>query len=195
MRIVCLSDTHWTKPPYLPHGDIIIHAGDGTEWPGFMEWVARNDVLAISGNHDIGVTFPLNDAEIEVRGLLVYGMPWTPKYGNWDYMLPRNGDELRAKVEAIPSGLDILVTHGPPYGTLDTWHAGQSGINIGCELLAAHLESMSKPPRLHVFGHIHMGYGVRDHRHYNGCPQCVSVNAALCNESNKLVNAPIVIDL
>ena len=189
MRIVCLSDTHWTKPPYLPHGDIIVHAGDGTEWPGFLEWVARNNVLAISGNHDIGVTFPLNDAEIEVRGLRVYGMPWTPKYGNWDYMLPRNGDELRAKVEAIPSGLDILVTHGPPFGTRDLY---ERGLNIGCELLAAHLASLNKPPLLHVFGHVHCGYGIKGLDFDNNT---ISVNAAVCDEAYNPVNAPIVIDL
>lgn len=190
MRIVCLSDTHWFAPPRHVHldGDIIIHAGDGTEWGGFTEWVDEFNVLAVSGNHD-AADLPLNDREVVVNGLRIYGMPWTPRYGNWHYMLPRDSDELKAKVEAIPSGLDILVTHGPPFGRMDR---ERGSISLGCELLASHLKSIC-PPKLHVFGHIHGGYGVRDYRDCGDIT--VLVNAAICDPDYRPVNKPIVIDL
>lgn len=55
----------------------------------------------------------------------------------------------------VPEGTNILVTHGPPFGILD--HAPGSQRNEGCpELLEAVLRVK---PCLHVFGHIHNGYG------------------------------------
>ena len=44
-------------------------------------------------------------------------------------------------------------------------------------------------PRLHVFGHIHGGYGIRKEG------KTTHVNACVCNEDYRPVNAPIVLDL
>lgn len=190
-RIVCLSDTHWCRPPRLPAGDIVIHAGDGTEWSEFEDWVRWSGAYALSGNHD-GIELELNDRMVEVAGLTIYGMPWTPEYGSWWHMLPRNSDELKAKVDAIPDGLDILVTHGPPYGTLDQVRPDR--MHLGCELLYLRLREMSRPPRLHVFGHIHGGYGVVDRREWDAS-STVYVNASIVDEGYKPVNKPIVVEL
>jgi len=52
----------------------------------------------------------------------------------------------------IPSGTDILITHGPPKGHGD---ANMSGLACGCEELLATIQRIK--PALHVFGHIHEG--------------------------------------
>ena len=70
------------------------------------------------------------------------------------YNLPL-GPELKAKWDAIPSDTDILITHGPPLGIFDK---NINGFECGCgDLLQAVKERVR--PRLHIFGHIHEGYG------------------------------------
>lgn len=60
-RIVCISDTHNNKP-FLPHGDILIHAGDLTENGSFDElqaqihWLSaqpHRHKIVVAGNHDV----------------------------------------------------------------------------------------------------------------------------------------------
>jgi Icc-related predicted phosphoesterase len=61
----------------------------------------------------------------------------------------------RKQWERIPEGVDILITHGPPFGILD--HIPGSERWEGCpELPEAVLQAK---PRVQVFGHIHAGYG------------------------------------
>jgi Icc-related predicted phosphoesterase len=87
-------------------------------------------------------------------------------------------------VALIPDDTDILVTHGPPFETLD---ATPGGLRVGCEALAERLRALRV--RLHVFGHIHHSHGVveREAR--------ISVNACICDERYAAVNAPAVIDV
>jgi hypothetical protein len=51
------------------------------------------------------------------RQLTIYGSPMTPQYGNWVFQYRRIRDVWR---DTIPDGTDILLTHGPPRGHLDT---------------------------------------------------------------------------
>jgi hypothetical protein len=55
----------------------------------------------------------------------------------------------------IPDDTDVLITHGPPHGVLD---AAMDGFLCGCEELLDAVTTRVKP-RLHIFGHIHEGYG------------------------------------
>jgi len=64
--------------------------------------------------------------------------------------------------KGIPEGLDVLITHIPPSGTMDEsefFHPSPSP--LGDPILAKSLLSMKVPPRVHVFGHCHRGAGVR----------------------------------
>jgi Icc-related predicted phosphoesterase len=58
----------------------------------------------------------------------------------------------------------------------------------GCEKLRDRIKALSFL-RLHVFGHIHEGYGTAT----RGGVQYV--NAAICDRSYRPVNAPVVVDL
>ena len=86
----------------------------------------------------------------------IYGSPWQPEFYSWAFNLQRNGIELSGKWEAIPDNTDILITHGPAFGTLDTV-TGRPWDSLGCELLAERIERLR--PKIHVCGHIHSGYG------------------------------------
>lgn len=60
--------------------------------------------------------------------------------------------ELNYRCEYLDK-IDILVTHGPPYGWLDNDYE-----NLGSTAIRGYLESY-KEPLLHLMGHIHEGAG------------------------------------
>jgi Icc-related predicted phosphoesterase len=97
----------------------------------------------------------LEDAGCEIGGLRFYGSPWTPLFWDWAFMLP--DAELVEKWKAIPSGLDVLITHGPPHGVLDLTNR-----NDRAGSLALLHRVREAKPRLHVFGHIHEAAGRAD---------------------------------
>ena len=209
MRIVCISDTHTQHGVAIPPGDVLVHAGDLThsgEWPVIgkaLRWIAKAPhphKIVIAGNHDWafqhrpdelpdylphGVTY-LEDSGIEIGGLKFWGSPWQPRFHNWAFNLKR-GPEIAAKWELIPDDTDVLITHGPAFGILDDLPGGGGG--VGCKDLLRRVETLPRL-RLHVFGHIHHGYGmVTDARgrHF--------VNACICDEVYRQSNRPIVVDL
>ena len=125
----------------------------------------------------------LEDSGVDLLGLRWYGSPWQPRFFDWAFNADR-GAPLRQIWAQIPSGTDVLLTHGPPHGILDTTVRGQS---VGCEELTLAIQRVR--PKLHVFGHIHECYGqlVRDGTHY--------VNASSCNLQYLPIHPPIVVDL
>lgn len=205
-RLVIISDTHGHHEDVaLPDGDVLLHAGDLTG-RGSLEdlravhaWLARQPhphKVVIAGNHDFCLQREpavaravltaceyLEDEEVTVAGVRVYGSPWQPWFFDWAFNLPR-GAEIRARWEHIPQGLDVLLTHGPPAGVLDVTSTGDA---VGCEDLAEVVARVR--PRLHVFGHIHESYGrvLRDGVHF--------VNASTCDHHYHPTRAPVVVDL
>lgn len=203
MRIVCLSDTH-NKPMMepVPDGDILIHAGDATiqgsedEVIEFAEWfnsLPHLHKVFVAGNHDWlyyknmdkarRYVLNLQDNLIIIKGLKIYGSSWQPEFHDWAFGLPR-GFPLRYQWDKIPVGTDILVTHTPPMFLLDKNHRG---LSVGCHDL--YQKVLEIKPKLHVFGHIHEGYGVRK---FQGI---TFVNASICDIAYKPKRKPIVIDL
>lgn len=202
MRIVCISDTHCLYPE-VPDGDVIIHAGDVSmsgeiqEIVPFFRWfghLPHKHKILIGGNHDralesIPVLFDmrgihyLNDNWVEVDGLFIGGSPVTRKFGHICSFM-KEGIALQDHWKDLAGGVDILVTHGPPYGILDRTHP--AGQQLGDVDLFAAIQRIK--PKLHVFGHIHGGYGIK---RMNGV---TFVNASHCNKAYSGVNEPIIID-
>lgn len=171
------------------------------------------DVICIAGNHDI--TFHedyyektwsrhirsfdpsetrqalqhctyLEDSSARILDdkIVAYGSPWTPNFFRWAFNLKR-GEELGEVWSKIPNDTDVLVTHGPPFGRGDvTLHSG----HFGCRNLLDDIQGRVKP-RLHIFGHIHEGYGSS----YDG--QTLYVNASSLDIGYEAVNPCVVIDL
>jgi hypothetical protein len=53
-------------------------------------------------------------------------------------------------------GVDVMMTHGPPMGILDTTNRGE---HVGCQHLLRAARRCK--PVLHCFGHIHEGWGAQ----------------------------------
>jgi predicted phosphodiesterase len=134
----------------------------------------------------------LCDEAAEVRALRLWATPlnaansaasqntaFQPPYGTPD-------DGAHAKVRAalaVPAGsrVAVLVSHGPPRGAL----CG----GVGLESLRALVAR--ERPRLHLFGHQHLAYGVA----YEPRLGTTFVNAASCDGFFSPLHPPVVIDL
>jgi hypothetical protein len=119
------------------------------------------------------------------NNIRIYGSPWQPWFYDWAFNLPKNGPGLMSKWEAIPSNTDILITHGPSFGTLDTV-AGRMHDHLGCELLAQRIEVIK--PKIHICGHIHSGHGYvfKDGTHF--------FNASVLDEQYEYTQKPMTFD-
>jgi len=207
MRVVFISDTHNRHDLIsVPDGDMIVHSGDFSSRgePGeiayFLKWYAdlphRHKVL-IAGNHDfLAETAPsifrgmipdsvvyLEDSGVEIEGLRIWGSPIQPWFFDWAFNRKR-GAEIKLHWDLIPDDTDLLITHGPPYGILDK--VVRDGSPVGCRDLLAKAQLVR--PRVHVFGHIHEGYGQLEIDGVN------YLNASVLDERYAVKNAPIVFD-
>ena len=87
-----------------------------------------------------------------IDNITFWGSPYTPEFLNWAFMYPR-GTSSKLYWNLIADNLDVLVTHGPPFGILDETAPGKE--HLGCEELLNAVKE--KEPRVHLFGHIHGG--------------------------------------
>lgn len=219
MRVVCISDNHdqnlSTKFGTIPEGDVLVHVGDGSAVgdkfnrfvrvghnianaiagktqrvlyvPGnhdYLAWSAPDEVRQALGRFGIQVLF---DEGYTFNGVTFWGSGWLqPKIG----MPGEYGDSFYKLWEKPPTGVDVLLTHQPPYGILDT--AGPDGIipgeHIGSTVIYWEVFRRIRP-RFHVFGHNHSGHGVKE------IDDITFINASLCNDLNRPCYEPIVIDI
>jgi len=178
-QLVALEDlAKWLT--VLPHRKVVLVAGNH-DWVFQLESKKARRILAAHPK----IVY-LKDSGAEVCGLRFWGSPWQPAFCDWAFNLPRDGDELRKVWARIPNGIDVLVTHGPPFGIMD------SSPEVGCHeqgdrLLLERVQIVK--PRFSVFGHIHGGYG----RQKIG--ETEFLNVALCDENYLPVQRPQVIDV
>ncbi|KAL7645861.1 UNVERIFIED_CONTAM: hypothetical protein RMT77_002758 [Armadillidium vulgare] len=125
----------------------------------------------------------IQDEEVTICGVKLFGSPWQPEFCSWAFNVPR-GDACLSKWNMIPDDTDILITHGPPVGHGDLCCMG---VRAGCVELLSTVQQRVKPS-YHVFGHIHEGYGVTT----DG--KIIFINASTCNINYVPVNKPIVFD-
>jgi Icc-related predicted phosphoesterase len=206
MRFLFLSDTHGLhRQTQYPPADVLIHAGDLTrsgtlselaEVNAFLGGLPHPRKIVIAGNRDFCLqrqpeesrrrltnAVYLQDEEITVDGVRIYGSPWQPPFLDMAFNLPR-GEPLRLKWKRIPSGVDILVTHTPPMGIGDLT---RKCAHVGCEELLPAVRRIR--PRIHVFGHIHEAYGDWT----EGGTRFL--NASVMDASMRIVHPPVLVDL
>uniref|UniRef100_A0AAV1U054 Calcineurin-like phosphoesterase domain-containing protein n=1 Tax=Peronospora matthiolae TaxID=2874970 RepID=A0AAV1U054_9STRA len=127
----------------------------------------------------------LEDEAVEIEGYVFYGTPWQPEFCNWAFNLPR-GDALLRQWKLIPTDTDVLITHTPPQG-----HGDLVGCTrVGCVDLLHEVEQRVRP-KLHVFGHVHEGYG----RSASANGQITYFNASACTHKYEPVNPPLLFEL
>lgn len=191
-------------------GDLMNSGRNPNDITEFCKWFDGLDQydhkVFIAGNHDrMFENFPEKSMEIvrsykwidylqddwikvgdDKEMVKIYGSPWQPEFHHWAFNLPRMGEELKAKWSTIPEDADILITHGPAQGKLDTSGPPYNEPLLGCELLAARIEEIK--PKIHVCGHIHGGFGYKfdGHTHW--------FNASILNEYYEYVNKPVTFD-
>jgi Icc-related predicted phosphoesterase len=208
MRVCCISDLHGQLPDDVPDCDLLLVAGDVSahthqdnerflrrDFPNWLERQPAKEIVGIAGNHDfvakqrpsIFRSFPwhyLDNQVIELSALKIAGSPWTPRYGFWPFMA--EDDELARIWKQMPDDLDVLLTHGPPYGFCDLT---AEGVHAGSLSLRERILELDRL-KLHAFGHIHHAHGMD-----MISTGAAVVNCALVDESYAMVNAPIVVEL
>ena len=169
------SDTHGHhRALRVPEGaDIIISAGDavednlkGGEYEDFINWFSSLPAkwkLYVPGNHELSFELGKADTivkEMTAHGILVLQNAVTDCDGLTIGSIDRN---ILIEDQDIPTDLDILVTHYPPYGILDE--------DLGCPQILNFM--MKSQPAYHLFGHIH---GTEGQFFQFGKTKCVNVS-------------------
>lgn len=208
-RIVAISDTHGFHDDItLPPGDILIHAGDismrgrGEELDKFGRWFEKQKDkfkhrIIIAGNHDF--MFQINseharsyldddaiyleDSDVTVEGLKIYGSPYSNMFHNWAFMAKE--EELAGIYSFIPNDIDILITHGPAFSILDQVITGDYA---GSHALYERIKTLTNL-KIHICGHIHesAGHEVIDNVRF--------YNVSTLNRYYRVQNLPVIIEV
>jgi len=185
---------------------VLIHAGDltgkgtATEVQNALKWFSQVGTfqhrVLIAGNHDFlferesqyalslippNVTY-LENSGVVIEGVRFWGSPITPYFHDWAFN--RYASAIGKYWQAIPGDTDVLITHGPPLGVLDRVEGREQ---VGCPQLLAEIVNRIRP-QVHVFGHIHEGYGVATLQNLS----TVFGNASVCDRQYRPTNAPWV---
>lgn len=217
VRIVCISDTHtYHESVDLPHGDILVHAGDFTfrgreeEVRAFGKWFRaqpHKHKVVIAGNHDLSfesakhkeaINWLYNDCVddsfhyLQDRAVTVeVGDRKIKVYGSpWQ-------PEFCAWAFNVPRGsmLKAIWSLIPNDTDILITHGPPAGIldlcdhgeRVGCNDLLARVKELNL--KMHVFGHIHEAYGSEE------IAGTTFVNASSCNLGYHPKNKPIVIEI
>jgi Icc-related predicted phosphoesterase len=173
MKIWHISDTHELHEQLIvPENiDVVIHSGDATNprdpiqnaksMGRFLQWYSSLYIpkkIFVAGNHDtcisskyfqdssfdqLGITY-LEEDSIDLNGYKVYG--------DWAFMTSRA--TIFKKWEKIPDNTDLLITHGPPLGILDTTLDQENNyMSCGDSALLKRIKKINISH--HFFGHVH----------------------------------------
>lgn len=199
-------------------GDLMSTGYNMDEILAFLNWIKDLNYtykVCIAGNHDraienLGSDYCKNvlfgqyydngvryiqDEEIELDGVRIYGTPYQPYFCHWAWNVS-DSDRLKMIYEQIPEGLDLLITHCPPFGILDKSNAANSYTGskgdepLGSKELLEVLLNMKNPPRYHSFGHIHGSGG-----DIVKVGETTYINASICDEAYNPTNKVITLEI
>lgn len=137
-----------------------------------------NDILSEAWFKD-GIIY-LHNSGKTIEGITFYGSPYSNTLPDWHFNT--DDEENEGVWEDIFDNTDVLITHGPPKGTLD-YLGGEWDEHIGDEELAKKVKELDL--EAHIFGHVHS---------YNG-KDGSSYNVSVVDEDYNLTENPIVIKI
>lgn len=206
VTIACVRDTHELHAELdVPDADILVHAGDYTMFSrsaaailDFNDWLGdlpHRHRVVIPGNHEFylandpsrrslitNATTLINES-VTIMGLRIWGSLVTPLTGAAFGLCSPND---RARLYAtIPDAVDIIVSHGPPFGILDRPLGARD--HAGCRELLRALHRLT--PKMVICGHIHGAQGLLEK------DGTLFVNAAMMGRDGNLTGVPIVLRL
>lgn len=160
-NIFVFSDTHGKHRDVIvpKEADIVICAGDaveddlkGDEYDDFIDWFSSLSAkykIFIPGNHELSFAIDKSENIVKaMKGKDISVMQNSIMDCNGVTICSIGGDVSIADAD-IPTGIDILVTHYPPYGILDEGLGSPEILNF----------VMKSKPTYHLFGHIHATAG------------------------------------
>lgn len=166
----------------IPKYGIVAAADKQMKWmeEAFFPWAANIDIPRIYytwGNHDWingeyakeGSAFGprcVIDREIRVIGqneedVRIWFSPWSNRFMDWNWML--HSKEMAAKMAEIPEGIDVIVSHAPPFGLADQAGAVWNNDHLGSTELLNAIDRVV--PKVVICGHIHGGHGYAAYKH------------------------------
>lgn len=217
-KIVCISDTHMRHEGLvIPECDILIHAGDATNYGDltelmeFAEWLNEQEaahIIFVPGNHEIqmeknlqqsinilknycpAINILINET-IDIEGIKIHGSPCTPWYGSWGWNRARSDEEaIFRNIKHIKHDWDLIPLN---VDVLITHGPAYKVLDMNregehCGCYNLMATIVDLRPKIHICGHIHEGYG---YEHYDGVD---FYNVSICNRQYLPINPITVID-
>lgn len=155
-----------------------------------------NEALTLIDKYDVVY---LNGTDYVYEGIKFHGSPYSPSFHrqHWAFNADR-GAEIMKQWGKIPSDVDVLLTHTPPYNMLDNlreYAEPGEDIHVGCQDLMGVIKKRLLKLKLHCFGHIHDNYGIVYEPISNKRRVLFSNGAMLTNQYDILINKPLIITI
>lgn len=170
MKILAVSDEEcaalWDHyvPGQLKQYDLILSCGDlKASYLSFLVTMARCPLLYVHGNHDDRYDREppegcdcIDDRMVIYNGVRILGLGGSPWYRPGKYQYTE--DEMEKRIKKLRfllwrhKGVDIVVTHAPPFGVGDLPDRAHQGFTC----LRALLDKYKPQYLLH--GHVHLRY-------------------------------------
>ena len=179
-------------------------------------------ILIVPGNHDFALEgymnskltwedfaedryifhYPRNmtiswEGMVEILGLKIFTWSWVPNLPNWAFYMfdDRILPYFKLRKFDIPKKVDLVVSHGPPYGVLD--FVPRYG-PVGSKTMEGVFEFEYDK---HIFGHVHEGAGttIQDANenivHTGGAEFRRYYNVSVLNGRYEFENEPITFEI
>lgn len=178
--------------------DLVIY---GTPWViGSDTFTSEFSSLEIPTNLEIYPNITEITQEVEIIEGTEISKLKLKEHFRWGFTLTE--EELESKWTLIPSNVDILITHQPPFGAGDKRRNYDLDKIIDDKQIFGYENKGSKSlqsiysrinPKLHVCGHEHNGYGA--YKYINPYSNTIILNAAVCDEDYFPTHPLLVIDI
>ena len=175
----------------------------------FLPWIETlpvDHVVMTWGNHDHLGEHPewyrslvpvghklriLVNESCVIDGVRFHGVPQTPRFYDWAFNEDDTPEGLGRFWKLVPDDTDVLISHGPPRGTVDWVGDARRGERVGSATQEAWLKSEDAPNlSVVICGHIHAAGG-----HHGWCGRTRVENVAIVNEAYRVVREPRVVEI